>query len=330
MKEAKMPRLMNSIMILFLQASLLACAARTPEVKLTPITVQLQWTHQAEFAGLYAADQQGYYAAEGLQVQFLQGGVDIDPLAAVRDGKAQFGTAVGDQLLVARSAGYPFRAIATIFRISPTVFFCLASSGITRPQDFVGKKIRAPVNLAPTLHAMTTRVGVLPNQYTEVNLPSDVQMFASGEVPVWGGYINGMVISVQQAGYKINRISPDDYGIHFYGDVLFADEVYLKANPDLTLRFLRASLKGWAYAVENPEKIGAIVARIDPKADVNLENLRMASSLPLVNTGEDHIGWMRAEVWIGMEKTLREQNVLQAPLDVTQAYTMEFLQEIYK
>lgn len=55
----------------------------------------------------------------------------------------------------------------------------------------------------------------------------------------------------------------------------------------------------------------------------------MIASLPLVNTGEDFIGWMKPEIWAGMEQTLREQGVLTAPLDVTQVYTMQFLEETY-
>jgi NitT/TauT family transport system substrate-binding protein len=235
------------LMVICITASVSACApepALTPA--LTPITVQLQWTHQAEFAGLYAADLQGYYAAQGLAVSFLQGGAEIDNLAAVRDGKAHFGTASADQLVVARAAGMPLRAIATIYQRNPTVFFSLKNSGVSRPQDFAGKKIRVPANLIPSLRAMLTRVGVNPGQYTLItDLPSDVQLFASGEVPVWGGFINGIVIAVQQAGYPINLISPDNYGVHFYGDTLFATDDTIRSNPDLALRFLRASLLGW-------------------------------------------------------------------------------------
>ena len=55
----------------------------------------------------------------------------------------------------------------------------------------------------------------------------------------------------------------------------------------------------------------------------------MIASLPLINTGEDHIGWMKPEIWAGMEQVLREQKVLTEPVDVTQAYTLQFLQEIY-
>ena len=309
---------------------LCACSpAASPRPVLTPITVQLQWTHQAEFAGLYAADLQGYYAAEGLAVTFLQGGPDVDNLAAVRDGKAQFGTASADQLIAARAAGMPVQALAAVYRRSPTVFFSLKQSGITRPQDFAGKKVRVTSTVVVTLHAMTNRVGLAPEQYSEVNLPSDIQMFASGEVPVWGGFINGIVVAVQEAGYAINIISPDDYGVHFYGDCLIATDETINNQPDLTLRFLRASLKGWTYAVENPEKVGDLVVKYEPKADIKIENLRMLASLPLVNTGEDHIGWMRPEVWAGMGKTLSDQKVLPAGMDVRLAYTTSFLETIY-
>lgn len=315
---------------LVLVESLLSCTFVKPTPALIPLTVQLLWTHQAQFAGLYAADQNGDYAAEGLKVTFIEGGATVDHKAAVASGKAQFGIATADELISARAQGVSLRTIATIYRNNPLVFFALSSSGITSPRDFVGKTIRTTTQVTPTLHAMTSHVGIAPDQYSEVTLPSDVQMFASGDVPVWSAYLNGMVIAIQQAGYKLNLIYPDDYGIHFYSDGIIATDDYIAAHPDITLRFLRASLKGWQYAVENPAKVGALVAKYNPKADLNLEYLRMISSLPLVNTGEDHIGWMKPEIWSGMEKTLREQAVLTQPLDVTQTYTMQFLEEIYK
>jgi NitT/TauT family transport system substrate-binding protein len=97
----------------------------------------------------------------------------------------------------------------------------------------------------------------------------------------------------------------------------------------LVLQFLRATLKGWTWAVENPGQVGALVVKYQPDADAKLETAKMTASLPLVNTGEDFIGWMRPEVWAGMEKTLREQGVLTNTLEVEQVYTQQFLEEIY-
>jgi NitT/TauT family transport system substrate-binding protein len=306
-----------------------AACGISPTPPPTPVTVQLAFTHQAEFAGFYAAEQLGYYAAEGMQVSFLEGGPEIDFLAPVVNGTAQFGVAPPADLILARSAGKPLRSIAAIYRRSPVVFIALASTGITRPQDFAGKKIRSTKTLDQTLQAMMARVGVRPDQYETVYLPSDVSLFATGEVPVWGGFLNVFAIAVQRAGYQVNSIYPDNYGIHFYGDVLITTDGLIATDPDLVLRFTRASLKGWMYAVENPGEVGTMVVRYQPNADADLETARMTASLPLINTGEDFIGWMKPEIWTGTERTLREQGLLNTPLDVTQAYTMEFLQEIY-
>lgn len=307
-----------------------ACApAATPAPPPTPITVQFAWTHQSVFAGFYAADQQGFYAAEGLPVTFVEGGAKVDSMASVLDGIAQFGVTGADQVLLARSEGKPVRAVATIYRRSPVVFISLADSGITRPQDFVGKTIRVAPNLVASLRSITARVGISPEQYTEVTLPSDLSAFATGEVPVWGCFIDGLAVSAQQAGVEINIIYPDDYGIHFYGYTIFTTDDLIARNPDLVLRFLRATLKGWDYILENPEQDGELVAVYNPKADVALENLRVNILLPLVSTGEDHIGWMKPEIWSGMEKALREQGVLTKSLEVTEVYTLQFLQEIY-
>jgi NitT/TauT family transport system substrate-binding protein len=317
------------LLIVFLIAGQPACNPKASKT-ITPIMVQLSWSHWAEFAGLYAADQNGYYAAERLAVTFIQGGSNVNNLASVLDGRALFGIASAEQLIAARAQGKKLTALAAVYRRSPTVFFTLARSGITRPQEFAGKTIRVTNTYIPTLHAMLGKFGITPDQYREVNLPSDIAMFASGEVPIWGAYSNGMPILVQRAGYSINIIYPDDYGIHFYGDVIFATEQTVSQQPDLALRFVHASLKGWTYAIENPALAGQLVSAYEPKADLALENLKMTATLPLVNTGVDQLGWMKPETWTGMEQTLRQQGVLTAPLDINQVYTMQFLEEIYK
>jgi NitT/TauT family transport system substrate-binding protein len=314
---------------ILLVISLSACSQATPEVALTPITVQLSWSHQAEFAGFYAAEQQGYYAEEGLEVSFIEGGPSVDFITPVADGTAEFGVAQPADLILARADGVPVRSIAVIYRRSPIVFFSHADLSITRPQEFVGKKIRSAITLDQTLRAMMARLDIQPDQYEVVYLPGEVSLFATREILIWAGFINVVVVEVQRAGYEINIVYPDDYGIHFYGDVLITTDPLIAENPELVQRFTRATLKGWTYAVENPEAIGVIVKKYKPDADENLESAKMTASLPLVNTGEDFIGWIKPEVWKNMEKTLRQQSVLTKRVDITQVYTLQFLQEIY-
>ena len=318
------------VMLLTLVTGVSACSPAKPPSALTPVTLQLMWTHTNTFGGYYAADQKGYYAAEGLTVTFRQGGPKVDYLAPVVDGTAQFGDGGSDELILARAEGKPLRAVATIYQRSPVVFFTLARSGITRPQDFRGKKIRVAPGLAPALHAMMAHIGIGRNQYTEVVTPSDLALFASGTPPVWSAYLNAFVTEAELAGDRINRIYPDNYGVHFYGNSLFARDDFIAANADVVRRFVRATLKGWEYIIENPAEIGALIRKHKPEADPARELAGLTASIPLINTGEDAIGWMKDDRWIGMEKILRKQGVLNKPLDITHVYTHRFLREIYK
>lgn len=320
---------LGSMALLFV-ISLAACApTATPTPQLTPVTVQLAWTHQAQFAGFYAADQNGYYAAEGLVVTFAQGGPNMDPIDAVLSATAQFGVSSADVLVIARSEGKAVRAIAVDYRRSPRVYIALAESGIIRPQDFVGKTISVNSTGRAPFEMMMKRVGIQPDRYTLVESPPDLASFYSGQVQVRSVYLNNEVLTARASGHKLNIIYPDDYGIHNYGDTLVATDDLIAKNPDLVRRFLRATLKGWTYAVENPTTIGVLVQKYNPNADAALENDKMTASIPLVNTGEDFIGWMKPEVWAGMEKTLREQSVLTKTVTITDVYTMQFLNEIY-
>ena len=318
-----------SAVLLLAIAILAACRPQEVEQPPTPVTVQLNWLHYGFFGGLYAADQNGNFAQEGLAVTFIEGGPTVDFITPVLDGTAQFGIASADVLIQARAEGKPVRAIATILRRSPLVFAALADSGITRPQDFVGHTIRVAPQIIPGFHAMMARLGISPDQYTEIVLPSTLEAFTSGQAEVWSMYKNSFAITVEKAGYQLNYIYPDDYGIHFYAESLFTSDDLIAKDPHLVLRFVRATLSGYTFAIENPDKIGPMAVNYNVQLDPSICTDQMTASLPLVHTGEDYIGWMKPEIWAGMEKTLREQSVLTQPLDVTQVYTLQFLQEIY-
>ncbi len=294
-----------------------------------PVVLQLPWTHQATYGGFYVAEHKGLYAAEGISIRYLEGGPQAEPIAPVVDGRAPFGVTGAAELLMARAAGKPVRAIATVFRRSPVVFVARQESGIASPADFVGKTIRLTTVDATSFHAMMQHVGIPADRYRVVNLPSDVKRFAAGEADVWSLYVNGLVVVLEQAGFKLNYIYPDDYGVHFYADTLFTTDDVIASRPDLVLRFLRASLKGWEIAVAEPNLVGPLVHRHEPKADPAVETLKMKASQALVNTGEDRIGWMTEERWRQMAKTLKQQALLSRAVDAGEIFTPRFLREFY-
>jgi NitT/TauT family transport system substrate-binding protein len=328
-----MKRIMTICAVLLLAMAVLA-ACGPQEVKKPPdeVTVQLAWTHEALFAGFYAADQQGYYAAEGLEVTLLpRPGPGADTIAVVMDGTAAFGVDYGAGLVISRSQDQPTTAIATIYRRHPLAFITLAGSGITRPHDFPGHTIRTlvPGSSAVAFEAMMARLGLDSDSVEQVDVGFDLSPFFAGELDIWPAFMNSTVLTAREQGYQVNLILPEDYGVHLYGYTLFTTEQLIRENPDLVLRFLRATLQGWQWAVENPEEAGPLALKYDPELDAAHQVAVMEASVPLIHTGEDQIGWMRAEVWEGMHDILLEQGLLDEPLDVDEVYTMEFLQKVY-
>ncbi len=319
-----------AVALLIISVMFTACDSQEKKPPPDEVTVQLKWLHQAQFAGFYAADQNGYYAEENIAVHFITGGPTVDIQATVLEGTAQFGVAGADELIMGRAAGNPVHAIAVIYRRSPAVFVAAADSGISRPDDFVGQNILVSLSHIPTLHAMMARVGIGSDQYTVVTVPYDIELFASGEIPVWDVYLTGSIDIVRQAGYNLNIIYPDNYGVHFYNDTIFATDDFIAENPDLVLRFVRATLRGWRWAVENADEAGRLALEYDPTLNAAVQVAQMEASLPLIHTGEDQIGWMRAEIWQGMHDTLLEQGVLERPIDLSTVYTMQFLEKVYE
>jgi NitT/TauT family transport system substrate-binding protein len=205
----------------------------------------------------------------------------------------------------------------------------LASSGIRRPADFAGKTIETSPAGRAQLNLIAATGGLRPDQFTVFDSQPDLARFYAGQVQVRSVFLTNEVLTAKAAGYQLNLIYPDDYGIHFYADTIFTTDDLIARRPELVLHYLRATLKGWTYAVENAHLVSPLVVKLNPAADLTHETDFMLASLPLINTGEDHIGWMKPEVWAGMEKTLRDQGVLTKSLDITQVYTLQFLQQVY-
>ncbi len=321
------------MILLIAMIMLTGCGSQPTEQQLDEVTVQLAWYHQTQFAGFYAAEQQGYYAEEGLKVNLAplpEPRTDI--ISLVLDRKADFGISNGMSLITASAQDQTVTAIATILRRNPQVFFTLADSGITRPQDFPGHTMKALPPLrssANIFNSMMSKLGLDPDSVQPVEVGFDLSPFFSGEVEIWSGFITNEVLTAREQGYSINVILPEAYGIHTYSDTLFASEEFINDNPDLALRFVRATLRGWRWAVANPEEVGELALAYDPTLDAAHQAALMEASIPLIHTGEDQIGWMKPEIWQGMHDMLLEQGILDEPLNIDQVYTLEFIQIIY-
>ena len=292
------------------------------------VSVRLKWAHEAQFAGFYAADQKGFYAEENIAVTQNPGGLEYDEALMVASGQDDFGIVVAEEVLAARGKGIPLVTIAVIYRKNPSVFFTLKESGIKKPVDFIGKKVAVnPDDFQ--LPAMMARLGIDMAQFEAVPPDYSMDAFFAGEVDVWEGYLTSQVLTAREKGYELNIIYPDDYGIHVYGDSIVTTERMIEENPDLVERFLRATLRGWYYAIENPAEAVDMTLQYDPLLDRNHQMRMMETQTPLIHTGEAEIGRMEDSVWQQMHQMLLDGGVLAQPINISEAYTTQFLNKIY-
>lgn len=278
-----------SVIFLFLSAVWLSgCGVQSVDEPPDEVTVQLSWVHQGQFAGLYAAEEQGFFADEGLQVILAPRSTpNTDVIAQVLEGKADFGLTSGLRMLTARSQAQPVAAVAVIYRRSPKVFMTLAGSGISSPYDFPGHTVRAMASGINDIdfQAMMAHLGIDPDSIRQVESGFDLAPFFEGEVDIWPGFITDEVLVSRELGYEVNVIFPHDYRIHTYHEVLFTSDQLVRENPELVLRFLRAVLKGWRWAVENLQEAAELALKFDGTLDAKHELAALRASVPLIHTG---------------------------------------------
>ncbi|MDP3838203.1 MAG: ABC transporter substrate-binding protein, partial [Methylococcales bacterium] len=223
------------------------------------IDLQLRWHHQFQFAGYYAAVQQGYYQKAGLNVVIHEGVPDKIPINEVVQGHAQYGVA-NSELLLARLKGDPLVLLAAIYQHSPSVLLARKDSGIFSPSDLVGKKVML---LGKTIDA--DFAAMFPNERIDMAkihiIPSsyDIQDLVTGKTDAFNSYISNEPYFLKQQGIEFTVISPRNYGVDFYSDMLFTSENELKNHPERVKAFLNASLQGWHYAINHPQEIIALL-----------------------------------------------------------------------
>ena len=317
-------QLFISVLLLVLPSLMTtACHQRSQHV----ISIRLKWLHQAQFAGFYFAKEAGYYSARGLDVTLRPGGIDYPAVQMVASGSDQFGVTGADQILIARDKGVPLVAVACIYQKTPFVLFSLQSSGIKEIKDFPGKRIGVKLggNEELTYRAMLAKAGISSKTFTEVPVKFDISPLLDGQVDVWPGYSINEPITAEEHGYKVNLITPSEYGIHFYADVLFTTESMIRTEPDIVTAVTQATIQGWQEALANRNQAVAYTLRYGNQLSREHEMKMLMTSAPLIAPPGQPIGSMDASVWREMANTMKAEHFLDHKVDVAQAFVTEFL-----
>ncbi len=244
-----------------------APAANGPKDK---VTLQLKWVAQAQFAGYYAALEKGFYSEEGLDVTVRPGGPDIVPAQVVAGGQAQFGIDWLPSTLANREQGVPLVNIAQIYQYSGMRTISWKDSNISSPADLKGKKVAVWFG-GNELQLLATLAKYNINKDSDLELvkqPFDMNLLLNKEVVAASAMTYNEYYQVLAAGHKPEELSVIDFnkeGTAMMEDGIFATEDFLKdaKNQDIAARFLRASIKGWAYCRDNVDDCVAIVLKQD-------------------------------------------------------------------
>ncbi len=242
--------------------------------KTTAVKLQLQWVAQAQFAGYYAAVDQGYYKAEGLDVSIIEAAVDTVPQKVLADGQVDFALAWVPKALATREAGADIVNIGQVFQRSGTRQVSFKEKNITKAADFKGKKIgNWGFGNEFEVQAALSKAGLDPaKDVTNVGQQFDMKALLSGEIDAAEAMTYNEYAQVLEAkNPKTGALyTPADFNVVDYnveGVAMLQDAVWAngkklasdKAYQTTATKFLKASIKGWSFCRDNAQKCADIV-----------------------------------------------------------------------
>jgi NitT/TauT family transport system substrate-binding protein len=248
-------------------------AAPSTPAELTPLTFQLQWVTQAQFAGYYAAKDQGYYEEVGLDVNLLIGGPQVNNVQVVASGGADMGTAWLPNMLRSREGtadtpGTDLVSISQIFSRSGTRMASFKDANITTPADMAGKRIGSWLGgNEPELFAALVKAGLDPTAENIIQQNFDMSGLLNGDLDVAQAMIYNEYAQVLEAVnpdtgdlYKADDFNVIDFNDPAVGTAMLQDQIFARAewlaeegNEDIATRFLTASYRGWIYCRDNAQ-----------------------------------------------------------------------------
>jgi NitT/TauT family transport system substrate-binding protein len=258
---------------------------------LTKVKLQLQWSTQAQFAGYYAAVDQGYYKDEGLDVDIVEGGADIVPQDVLSAGDVDYAISWVPKVLGSIEKGAKITDVAQIYERSATTQISFKDKAITSPAQFAGKNIGSwGYGNEWELFAGMQKSGVQVKDIKLIQQAFDMNGFLAGDIDAaqamtYNEYAQVLETKNPKTGQlyqpsDLNVINWNTVGTAMLQDAIWANSDKLKeqAYAEQTTKFIKASIKGWVYTRDHPEEAAKIVTAAGSQL------------------GESHQLWMTNEV----------------------------------
>ncbi len=307
-----------------------ALATGAQAQQLTPLTFQLNWTAGGPNAGFAAAVGEGYYRDVGLNVTIVQGNGSGNTAQLVASGRA--GVAYADAVTVSQlvAKGAPMKVLATVYQSNPNQVMALKKIGVKTIGDLKGKKVGLPAGSSQTamLPLLLKANNLKESDMTLINMPpaSMVPSLLQGQVDAILGSMDAYQIQLEAQGAETDNYRFADYGVPTVSTSIFASEAFIKENPDLLKRFIAASLKGWGFAIDNPQKTVQHVKAVFPEVNEKLAAAELAAITPLFcSGGARFLGKAEEAHWARTQVLLSEVGLLPVGQDPKSYYSNDYL-----
>jgi NitT/TauT family transport system substrate-binding protein len=303
-------------------------ASATSAGLLVHVRLPLGYIPNVQFAPLYVAVDKGYFKQAGIDIEFDYS-METDAVALVGVNEIQFAVVSGDQVLLARAQGLPVVYVMAWYQDYPVSVVSKTGHGILKPTDLKGKQIGLPGLYGASYIGLRALLSAGGLKESDVTLDSigynQVEVLVSDQDQAVVVYTNNEPIQLRLKGYQIDEIRVKDYA-HLVSNGLITNETTIAQNPDLIRRMNQAILKGIADTIANPEEAYQTCLKFVEglkQADQAVQKQVLTTSIEFWKA--DNLGYSDPTAWQNTEQVLLDMGFLTKPLDVTQAFTNDYL-----
>lgn len=297
--------------------------------QLEQVKLMLDYTPNTNHTGLYVAQQLGYFAEEGLEVDIIAP-AQSGTTASVATNNIQFGVSVQETVTLARVAGLPVVSLAAIIQHNTSGFASPVEKNIKGPKDFEGKIYGgwgSPIEEA-TIHSIMNADGADFNKLNIINMgDSDFFSAVKRDIDFAWIYYAWTGIEAELRNEQLNMIYLQDYdqALDFYTPVVITNETMINENSEQVHQFMRAVKKGYEYAIENPDEAAELLLKAVP--DLNADLVKASQQWLASRYQDDASYWgeQKLSVWAGYADWMFEHGFLEAELDAEKAFTNKFI-----
>ncbi len=305
-----------------------ACQAEEPTSK---IRLPMGYVPNVQFTPFYLAHARGYYADEGIDLEFDYS-FETDGVKLVGAGELPFSLVSGEQVLLARAQELPVVYVMAWWQDFPIAIAAPIGSGIEAPEDLAGKQIGIPGTFGASYVGLRALLYAAGLSEDEIRLDSigfnQVESLATGQEDAVVVYANNEPIQLDARGHPVNVFRVAEY-VDLASNGILTNEVTLAENPDLVRGMIRATLRGLKDTIDDPEAAFQIAKsyvegldQLSPE-DQDLQREVLAKSIEFWVA--DRPGYSDPGAWENMQAILLEMDLLEAPLDLSKAFTNEYL-----